>query len=40
VEARARVQVQQKNAALSFSFQEGKPSKKERRAIDKVRYRR
>jgi len=39
VEARARVQLQQKNAALSFSFQEGKPSKKERRAIDRVRHR-
>jgi len=40
VDARARLQVQQKSAALSFSFQEGKPSKKERRAIDRVRHRR
>jgi ribosome-associated heat shock protein Hsp15 len=40
IEARARVQVQLKSAALSFSFPEGKPSKKDRRAIDRVRHRR
>lgn len=40
IEARARIAAQQKSAAMSFSFQEGKPSKKERRAIDRVRHRR
>lgn len=37
---RARLAAQQKSAAMSFSFAEGKPSKKERRAIDRVRHRR
>jgi ribosome-associated heat shock protein Hsp15 len=39
IEARARIAAQQKSAAMSFSFSEGKPSKKERRAIDRVRHR-
>jgi ribosome-associated heat shock protein Hsp15 len=38
--ARALVAAQYKNSAMTFAFQEGKPSKKERRAIDKVRPRR
>ena len=37
--ARALVAEQYKNAAMTFAFQEGKPSKKERRAIDRVRRR-
>jgi len=40
IEGRARIAAQQKSAAMSFSFAEGKPSKKERRAIDRVRHRR
>ncbi|MES3036082.1 MAG: S4 domain-containing protein [Gemmatimonadota bacterium] len=40
VAARALVAAQQKSAAMMFAFQEGKPSKKERRAIDRVRHRR
>ena len=40
IAARALVAAQQKNAAMTFAFQEGKPSKKERRAIDRVRHRR
>ncbi len=40
VAARAEVAVQYKNAAMTFAFQEGRPSKKERRAIDRVRDRR
>lgn len=40
IETRARIAAQQKSAAMSFSFSEGKPSKKERRAIDRVRHRR
>lgn len=40
VAARALIAAQYKNAAMTFAFQEGKPSKKERRAIDKVRLRR
>jgi ribosome-associated heat shock protein Hsp15 len=38
--ARAALAVQYKDAAMTFAFQEGKPSKKERRAIDRVRHRR
>jgi ribosome-associated heat shock protein Hsp15 len=37
---RARVAAQVKSAAMAFAFSEGKPSKKERRAIDRVRDRR
>jgi ribosome-associated heat shock protein Hsp15 len=40
VRARALVAEQQKSAAMMFSFDEGKPSKKQRRAIDRVRDRR
>ncbi len=40
ITARAMVAEQYKNAAMTFAFQEGKPSKKERRAIDRVRHRR
>lgn len=40
IATRARVAEQYKNAAMTFAFQEGKPSKKERRAIDRVRDRR
>ena len=40
VAARELVAAQYKSAAMTFAFQEGKPSKKERRAIDKVRHRR
>jgi ribosome-associated heat shock protein Hsp15 len=40
VAARALVAAQYKSAAMTFAYQEGKPSKKERRAIDKVRDRR
>lgn len=40
VAARAAAAAQYKNAAMTFAFQEGKPSKKERRAIDRVRDRR
>ena len=40
IAARALVAAQQKSAAMMFAFQEGKPSKKERRAIDRVRHRR
>ncbi len=40
IAARALVSAQQKSAAMMFAFQEGKPSKKERRAIDRVRHRR
>ena len=40
IAARALVAVQQKSAAMMFAFQDGKPSKKERRAIDRVRHRR
>ena len=39
VAARAVVAEQYKSAAMTFAFQEGKPSKKERRAIDRVRHR-
>ena len=39
VAARATVAEQYKSAAMTFAFQEGKPSKKERRAIDRVRHR-
>ena len=39
IAARALVAAQYKNAAMTFAFQEGKPSKKERRAIEKVRRR-
>lgn len=39
VAARAAVAEQYKSAAMTFSFQEGKPSKKERREIDRVRHR-
>lgn len=39
VAARAAVAAQYKSAAMSFAFQDGKPSKKERRAIDRVRHR-
>lgn len=38
--ARAAAAEQYKNAAMTFAFQEGKPSKKERRAIDRARDRR
>jgi ribosome-associated heat shock protein Hsp15 len=40
VAARAVVAEQYKSAAMTFAFHDGKPSKKERRAIDKVRHRR
>ena len=40
VAARALVAEQYKSAAMTFAFQEGKPSKKERRAMDRVRHRR
>jgi ribosome-associated heat shock protein Hsp15 len=40
IATRAAVAVQYKSAAMTFAFQEGKPSKKERRAIDRVRDRR
>ncbi len=40
VAARAAAAEQYRNAAMTFAFQEGKPSKKERRAIDRVRDRR
>ena len=40
IATRARVAEQYKSAAMTFAFQEGKPSKKERRAIDRVRDRR
>lgn len=40
IAARALVAAQQKSAAMLFAFQEGKPSKKERRAIERVRHRR
>ncbi|MDZ7632789.1 MAG: S4 domain-containing protein [Gemmatimonadaceae bacterium] len=40
VAARALVAAQYKSAAMTFAFHEGKPSKKERRAIDRVRHRR
>ena len=39
IAARAVVAEQYKSAAMTFAFQEGKPSKKERRAIDRVRHR-
>jgi len=39
ITARAAVSEQYKSAAMTFAFQEGKPSKKERRAIDRVRHR-
>ena len=39
ITARAGVSEQYKSAAMTFAFQEGKPSKKERRAIDRVRHR-
>ena len=39
IATRAQVAAQYKNAAMTFAFQEGKPSKKERRAIDRVRRR-
>ncbi len=39
VAARAVVAAQYRSAAMTFAFQEGKPSKKERRAIDRVRRR-
>ncbi|HYW50488.1 MAG TPA: S4 domain-containing protein [Gemmatimonadaceae bacterium] len=39
VAARALIAAQYKAAAMTFAFQEGKPSKKERRAIDRVRHR-
>ncbi|MBC7841029.1 MAG: RNA-binding S4 domain-containing protein [Gemmatimonadaceae bacterium] len=39
IAARGLVAAQYKNAAMTFAFQEGKPSKKERRAIDRVRRR-
>ncbi len=39
IAARALVAEQYKTAALTFAFQEGKPSKKERRDIDRVRRR-
>jgi ribosome-associated heat shock protein Hsp15 len=39
VAARAVVAEQFKGAAMAFAFQEGKPSKKQRRAIDRVRGR-
>lgn len=40
IAARADVAAQYKNAAMSFAFQEGKPSKQQRRAIDRLRDRR
>ncbi len=40
VAARAAAAEQYRNAAMTFAFQQGKPSKKERRAIDRVRDRR
>lgn len=40
IAARAAAAAQYKNAAMTFAFQDGKPSKKERRAIDRVRDRR
>jgi ribosome-associated heat shock protein Hsp15 len=40
IAARAAAAEQYRNAAMTFAFQEGKPSKKERRAIDRVRDRR
>jgi ribosome-associated heat shock protein Hsp15 len=40
VAARAVVAAQYKSAAMTFAFQDGKPGKKERRAIEKVRRRR
>ena len=40
IAARATVAAQYKASAMTFAFQEGKPSKKERRAIDRVRHRR
>jgi ribosome-associated heat shock protein Hsp15 len=40
VATRARIAEQHKNAATTFAFQDGKPGKKERRAIDRVRHRR
>jgi ribosome-associated heat shock protein Hsp15 len=39
IAARATVAAQYKASAMTFAFQEGKPSKKERRAIDRVRRR-
>ena len=39
IDARALVAAQYKSAAMTFAFQEGKPSKKERRAIERVRRR-
>jgi len=39
ITARAAVSEQYRSAAMTFAFQEGKPSKKERRAIDRVRHR-
>jgi ribosome-associated heat shock protein Hsp15 len=39
VAERGRVAEQHKSAAVSFAFAEGKPSKKDRRAIDRVRHR-
>ena len=39
VAARAAVAEQYKSSAMTFAFQEGKPSKKERREIDRVRHR-
>ncbi len=39
IAARALVAEQYKTAAMTFAFQEGKPSKKERRDIDRVRRR-
>ena len=40
VAARGRAAEQLRSAAMAFAYQEGKPSKKERRAIDRVRPRR
>jgi ribosome-associated heat shock protein Hsp15 len=40
IAARAAAAEQYRNAAMTFAYQEGKPSKKERRAIDRVRDRR
>jgi ribosome-associated heat shock protein Hsp15 len=40
IATRARVAEQYKSAAMTFAFQDGKPSKKERRAIDRVRNKR
>lgn len=39
IAARAVAAEQYRNAAMTFAYQEGKPSKKERRAIDRVRDR-